>query len=717
VDSLISNPEIENKRRRENHHNHDDNNKDDDTLRLRQENEKLKLKIKELKLNSKRVKQRVKQAWGASSIFLEEAKNEVIENIQHKQTSEENHSYYGPTSTQYMIRDISADCLLTESNVFKNPIQNLNKLGLPMLLGPQYLFTKSIKNLMKKNIEVMIILLKKFIHLRVHYTNYIDVKSLIEFLENYDTMKEWNDEFTSKLLLIIMIVIVTLRSLPQFDSIRKEFKLSYEKLHPILYTHYLSIKSKFDITTVTALKAGLLEAEDLFYNKQIEKCWSLFFQIICKSYSLGLYVYDDSIVEELKNPILNSPCEVVRKNDRFSLWLVINFVSSTLCSVLGRPNPVKFHYTPLLANYEINLNYKISLAELIKKSTSLLIDSYKMQINEDLVNKIDSSFVQNSMIYENILFKTQEIRETTKNKFSKKFITLPIPFPMEEINNGNNIEPFPVCPLDIRFSILEPCQLSNKEEAYCMIQEDADTLCDLILLYANRAKFNQHFMKIYPKSLVNAIVSATKVLEYAVTLIILLMKKMKSPNFEELYPFVHVFFYQTFVVICTIFYQDFNILKPCYNDLNTLKIKIANFVDIYGDHVFNEKLGRLIQYIYKQSDQFYIEYCKSDAKRQSLDVENLALRNQLILTDVPTDILVDNTEKITSSNADQNAFNYAHSKNSNLSHLLNFNDLDPTTSANPIRPVDSTTPDSSLHHLLEFDLEDPFFIQNPTNFA
>lgn len=625
------------------------------------ENEMLKMQLKNAKLNMRRMKERIKKNWG--SLDTSPTKHDVI-------------SYYGPTSTEYMISNTDAVSILNEnkSSLGENDC-NMHKQRLPILLSPQHVLSRSVKTTSKENADLIIKILNKFTHLRIHYLNYIDVASLINLVHDYEKIEQWNDELSSKLLLIVIILIVTIRSLPKCDSTLTHYNLVYAKIRPMLYKHYSIIHENYKLRTVTSLKSYLLETEDLFYMQKVEDSWSLFFLITSYSYSLGLHIYDNAIANHLADPENTDTFELVKKNDKTSLWLLINYVSSTLSSILGRPNPVSFHHRPLVSHYETNLNYKIALSELIKYSTNVMIDSYKIKIEETSVYQIDETFVQNAMIYERILTETQIIRESNTDKHTNKYITIPIPFALFDTEGDNILHNYP---LDISFLILKPCESPDLEESYCLIQEDSDTLCDLILLYANRAKFNQHFMKLYPKTILNALTSSIKVLEIGIRLVNLLLKKMKEANFKELYPFVFILFYQTFVVICTIFYQDFKFLQCYYKELNTLKIKIANFLDIYADKdIFNQKIGKLIQYIYQQYDVFYKSYEKEN-NSNAVDGDNL---NH---TDAPPD-LAESTV-------------LSAGKTYSVSQLLNFTETDEKMQ-------------------LDFDISDPFFIQNPSNFS
>ncbi|GMF22625.1 unnamed protein product [[Candida] boidinii] len=405
----------------------------------------------------------------------------------------------------------------------------------------------------KENIDLIIKVVKRFSHLRNYYSTFIDTNTVIEFLNNYNNIKEWNND--DDLLLIITIIITTLRSLPENDKLITDNKLNFLTLREPLYKQYRNLKNGIRTDTLTCLQSYILECEDLFYCDFIEKSWSLLFRIVCSSYSLGLHVYDKSIIEVLKNvdtsssnskdnnsnnkngsnsngnanntPMMGStnninPIILVNKHPRAAVWFVINFLSATLCSILGRPNPVTFSFSPLLKNYQIRLNYKIAISELIKRSTNLLIESYKIDIDYKLVCNIDEEFVNEAIVYEKILSDTRALRVSrSRDKTKPCQITLPVMEPSYrsnkklDNNNGthsnddnNNNYSAPMrslshirlsellndCPLDIRFPILIPCKICKENEENCLMTSDGDTLADLILIYGNRAKFHQHFM-------------------------------------------------------------------------------------------------------------------------------------------------------------------------------------------------------------------------------
>ncbi|GME68403.1 unnamed protein product [[Candida] boidinii] len=591
---------------------------DDILLALKKENETLKLKLKDMKLRTRQA--RIENKLNSSSYirkFISNENNEVIGGISNHDLDKNNERYYGPNSTQFMISNTNSDKIHLNDfdNFMKVKRQIRQKRNLPLLLverntpastpdsnSPASLLSsssdsannqdqtinnnttttttrerdnsspqsstsnnnmnkkqinKSLAN-SKENIDLIIKVVKRFSHLRNYYSTFIDMNKVIKFLNNYNNIKEWNND--DDLLLIITIIITTLRSLPENDKLITDNKLNFLALREPLYKQYRNLKNGIRTDTLTCLQSFILECEDLFYCDFIEKSWNLLFRIVCSSYSLGLHVYDKSIIEVLKNvdtsssnnnesnnnsskkkgsingsianaPMMGftnniSPINLAEKHPRAAVWFVINFLSATLCSVLGRPNPVTFSFSPLLKNYQIRLNYKIAISELIKRSTNMLIESYKIDIDYKLVCNIDEEFVNEAIVYEKILSDTRALRVSrSRDKTKPCQITLPVMEPSyrsnkKSNNNGssasnttntndnNNNYSAPMrslshirlsellndCPLDIRFPILVPCKICKENDENCLITSDGDTLSDLILIYGNRAKFHQHFM-------------------------------------------------------------------------------------------------------------------------------------------------------------------------------------------------------------------------------
>ncbi|VEU22201.1 DEKNAAC103210 [Brettanomyces naardenensis] len=652
-------------------------------LRLNKENEALKLKIRDLQLKNKRQRTKLKKVI-TGQVDGEEASNEedddeangdVNKNGLERFENEVKPSsiYYGPNSTRYMIASSRTKGELSEFDDFvKVKRQIKQKRDLPTLVHPKANSAKAKLIAKRKNMEAIVGLLKKFFHMKVYYMNFLSPEPLIELFERYDTINEWDKSDDDKLLLSIMIIIVSMRSLPVDEPLLRKYNLSYHKNRDSLYKQYKNLKRGIQIETTTSLRAYVLECEDLFYNDQIEKSWSLLFQLVSSAYSLGLHVYDESIVKTLKAEQHEKSGDVIKKNPKTSLWLVINFISATLCSVLGRPNPVTFNFQPLFKNYEIRLNYKIALADLVKKSTNILIDSYKIPIDLDTVLDIDESFVNEVLIYEKILIDTRIMRNMKSRDITKpSFITLPVidksgdhPIRNGNCNNNKNnakgnssgvsnsvnangngntdgnemiyatatvgvqhtcsgkrSKPLSQrnlsrlvsdCPLDIRFTILRPCPFQHEEEPWCLITQDADTLCDLIMLYGNRAKFHQHFMSKYSKSLENCLASILKVLEHTQDLVELMMKKFGEPSFERVHPFFYVFLHQTFVVTYTLMHLGYAKLSAYYNEIGMIRQRLIKLFHTVGPQHWRSNVARIIQYINDMCDNFFKAYLEKE---------------------------------------------------------------------------------------------------------
>ncbi|QPG76172.1 hypothetical protein FOA43_003558 [Brettanomyces nanus] len=659
--------------------------------KLNKENEGLKLKIRDLRLKNKRQRTKLKKII-SSQIDCDDSSDDDIDDDIEDDGKPEQHDnfekvvkpssiYYGPNSTRYMISSSMTKDEISEFDDFiKVKRQIKQKRNLPVLVHPKANSAKAKQIAKKENVEAIIALLKKFFHLKVHYVNFISPIPLLELFAHYDSITEWNKNDDDKLLLSIIIIIVTLRSLPANDPLLYKYGISYEKNRESLYKQYKNLKRGIQIETTTSLRAYVLECEDLFFNDQIEKSWSLLFRLVSSAYSLGLHVYDESIVKTLKAEQHEKSGDVIKKNPKTSLWLIINFISATLCSVLGRPNPVTFNFQPLLKNYEIRLNYKIALADLVKKSTNILIDSYKIPIDLDTVLDIDESFVNEVLIYEKILIDTRIMRNMRSRDITKpSFITLPVidkslgGNPANDLHDhdsgaddaddkdhhnhhhhfhrshgkeadrdaetgtkraissadvgvqsnwlgkkSNSVSQMDLskllvdCPLDIRFTILRPCPLQNEEEPWCLILEDADTLCDLIMLYGNRAKFHQHFMSKYTKSLESCLDSILKVLEHTQDLVELMLKKFAEASFQRVYPFFYVFLYQTFVVTYTLMHLGYAKLSAYYNEIGMIRQRLIKLFDTVGPKHWRPNVIRIIQYINDMCDNFFKTYLEKE---------------------------------------------------------------------------------------------------------
>lgn len=609
------------------------------------ENEALKLKIKDLKLRAKRDRAKLKNLyypWEDNTDSEEDYENTHKKHKTRRKRNENQGSFTDISDLNgFNLTEMEGERNSSHENIIDHNDSSQNrkrhdfKRGLPILILPKNKSLKSKQIASFENIEVIRNLIKKFMHLKVHYVNYINIDPLLDFLTDYNKTNEWKSDDDEKLLLIIMILIVSIRSLPNKDEIKSAYNLSYEKHSESLYKQYESLKHDIHTRSTTCLRAYILECEDLFYNNKPEQSWDLLFQCASTAYSLGLHIYDKSLGDTLQNLQHDNASDIVRNDDKSSLWLVINFISATLCAILGRPNPVIFNFQHLLKNYEIRLNYKIGLAELQEKSTNILIDSYKVTIDLNVIMDMDSAFTNEAIIYEKILIDTRMLKSLDPANNDKcKFIMLPVlantryrKRSYKDLSGLNLPILIKECPLDIRFSILRPCQYSNDEENYCMIMEDSDTLCDLILIYSNRAKFNQKFMSKYSKALESCIDSCLKVLDHSLSLVELLYKKTSEASFREIYPFFYTFLYQTFVVICTLFNLDYETLSPYYSEIDLLKIKIFKFVDAVGTKSWKPKFVKMIQYVNHMSNMFFNERMERDANSSIPLSYNLVTQN------------------------------------------------------------------------------------------
>lgn len=601
---------------------------ENETATLLKENEALKLKIRDLKLKTKRQRTKLKnlnsKVISYSDLEEDSDDNAIDEEGKQESTSRQsteiNNNYYGPNSTEFMMNSSLKKKKFDKHDNFINN-KKYQKRSLPQLITPKSNSVKAKNTAAKENLEVITKLVKKLMHIKVYYVNYMNVNFILEFLNNYEEGCQWNTDDDDKLMLIIMILITSLRSLPLKDPIVSKYKLSYKKNRPLLYKQYKIVKDSIHHQSTTVLRAYALECEDLFFNDRIEQSWDVLFLSVSMAYSLGLHVYDQSIANTLQDENLDNAGEIIRKNEKSSLWFIINFISATLCSVLGRPNPVTFNFQPLFKNYEIRLNYKMALADLINQSTNILIDSYKVQIDHDIVMGIDNAYVNESLIYEKILVDTRIMKSlASRDKSRASFITLPVidKSKLERNFIGNNKKGtfknlselnlpklIQDCPLDIRFTILRPCPLNAEEEDFCMILEDSDTLCDLILLHGNRAKFNQHFMLRFKLAFESCIDSCKKVLDHSLDLVELLHRKFGSPKFHSIYPFFYVFLYQTFIVIYTIMHTNFTMLKPYSSNVEILRNKLFKLFDAVGTDNWKPKVVKLIRSINEMCDSFF----------------------------------------------------------------------------------------------------------------
>ncbi|CDK28142.1 unnamed protein product [Kuraishia capsulata CBS 1993] len=713
---------------------------------IQRENEVLKLKLKELRL---KLRQHGTDKASEENGLLKPPFRSGDFSDNEDTANAKRGRYYGPNSTEYMISQTSTK---TENGTNDSDYDNFMKMrrqisqkrDLPILIDVPLESLSKIKVRRQlatspKNIELIIKLVKRFFMFKTHNINFVSEKPLIDFLNNYTRMKEWSHD--DEMLLVLAILITVLRSLEPDNALLVENNLSYAKMRGTLYKQFKNLRNGVSIDTVTNLQAYVIECEDLFYNDQPEKSWTLLFRIVSSAYSLGLHVFDKNIVKTLKNEVGEKSLEVIRKHPRTSLWLTINFLSAVLCSILGRPNPVTFTFQPLLRNCEIRLNYKIGISELIKKSTQVLIESYKVEIDYSTILEIDEEFENEIIIYEKILSDRRAARlEPGSNTFKASLIRIPLRITKDrktKRRRSASVTALNELPSDLTFTIQK--RYEGKMEKYSLLETDCETICDLILVYGNRAKFHQHFMSQHKSSAKSCLDSVIKVLDHFLALVEILKDKMDTTDFQSIYPFFYCFAYQSFVVIYTFLMMGLPLVYDFFDEIKLIRSKLQNLFEKVGEELWRPSTIRIVRYINEMCDNL-IKIHEEEAKGPSR-VPSMASMSNTGLYKSNSGLLLKSpsARNMALLRKSDSSLSFLGSRAPAVFQEDNSSPRNPLYSPNgffgdgeepnvqppgPARfSIGSDCGDFALEDspfgidpLLGFNLDDPFFVQNPINF-
>lgn len=525
---------------------------------------------------------------------VQETMKKRVENIEEEEDQElatkAADCYYGPNSSEFMMGESAR--LLEFDDFMKLKRQMKAKRALPLIS-----FDESL------NLDLMIQLVERFFQLKNYYNHFVSYDSLMSFLKSYSSIKMWNND--DDMLLLIAVLLSTLRYINQDDPLLALHEVSYHGCRSQLTKQFNYLKNGMSQGSLKSLQSYVLFIEDLFYNEQVEQAWSLMFLTVGSAYSLGLHVYEKDLGESLNisdntqadiNNDLQShqpALKIIRESPRTSLWLTINFISTVLCSVLGRPNPVIFTFQILLRNYAVRLNYKIGLAELIKRSTSVLIESYRTHICYRTILDLDSELQDEVMIYEKILYDSKTSKEQSTCNFYHP---------------------------------------AGSHTDTCRLESDCETLCDLILFYSNRAKFHQPFIAKHERSTTTALDSIIKVIHHSSSLVNYLKEHENTTSVETTYPFFSKFIYQAFVVFFTFLHLPFGILRNHVERIQFIRQVLNNYLELVGRK--KRDMTRITECINDFCDKLLAQY--HEWKKDNEDLPPPASREETV---TPEDLI------------------------------------------------------------------------------
>lgn len=594
------------------------------------------------------------------------------------ETSEMGDKYYGPLSSNYMINNLdtegnkenddesgskdkefgtlqsrrpsSNDLLQMHESFFSQNNQDLIKksllkkplpylLGLDSIIGPRNLSKTKLEEL---NFHVIFKLVDYFFCYHPIYKTFISKLQIVDFLNNYDSMKDNEWENDDELLLLIMILLLLIQRLTSKEFIHiklldnveshlKNFKRVKNHLTDTLYHRFEKIRHNLVNEAIATIQSYILCTEWHFIEQRYEECWSMMFHTCSISYSIGLHVMGKfSLMDEKQ---LNEKDEDIA---RYKVWFALKNISGQICSVLGRPNPISLHVNSQILKASNPAHSKLDL----RKCRMLL--SLKIGLSECLK-------LSNMMLIENFMtnFTIKDLLELD-TKF-KKEIDLMKWFINDKLYDNDNLVD------DINPDSMDEDSDYSRTDSETFMVDKTNLLVDLTIFYINRAKLFQPFIIEFkdPRDTVMVVRllhdSICRYLDCSIYFINSFLKqygeKYKEREFEHLkndgfgkllrvhFPFLNSFIYQGMLVIFTFLHYKFKdfveyeessanneinyfeFLKKLEDSLNTLLKLESNFAKMTGYHnkLWSSNITHLIY--------MNIEHIKKIHKRQDTKIE------------------------------------------------------------------------------------------------
>ncbi|CUM53534.1 unnamed protein product [Debaryomyces tyrocola] len=538
------------------------------------------------------------------------------------ETSELGDKYYGPLSSNYMIKNLdkggsnkndektsikdegmglksrkpsSNDLLqihesfssqanqdLIKKSLLKKPLPYL--LGLDFIIGPRNLSKTNVDEL---NFNIICKLVDYFFSYHPVYKTFISKQQIVDFLNNYDDMNdnEWENDDDLLLLLMILLLLIQRLTAKEFidinlldnvESQTTKFKKVKDHLTDILYHKFEKIRHNLINEAVATIQSYILCTEWHFIEQRYEECWSMMFHTCSISYSIGLHVMGKfSLLDE--QPLKEKDEDVTR----YKVWFALKNISGQVCSVLGRPNPISIHVNSQilkvsdpshskqdLKKFRMAIALKIGLSECLKLSNMMLIENFMTDFTIRDLLELDTKF--------------------------KREIDLIKWFINDELYDNDNLVD------DRNIDLMDEDSNYMKNEV-TLIVDKTNLLVDLIAFYINRAKLFQPFIVEFenPGDTVTVVRllhdSINKYMDCSIYFINTFLKQfgekykenefeyLKKPNFGKLlrvhFPFLNSFIYQGMLVIFTFLHHKFKDFVEYDESVNNEDINYSEFLN------------------------------------------------------------------------------------------------------------------------------------------
>lgn len=719
------------------------------------------------------------------------------------ETSELGEKYYGPQSSNFMIETLKKKSELTDESIKKvqtskpnefisfgdsssenkyssdldksndedNDISNHTNSDNPHLIQRSLLKkplpslvkvdpdvssdSETTADLQKINLQVIYRLVELFFINNTQYKSFIEKKRVIEFLDNYDNIKDKEWENDDDLLLLLMILLLSIQRLTprefiemnlisyNSESIKKFGKFKEYLSNVVLYHGFEKLRHNLINESIMTIQAYILCTEWYFVEQRYEESWSMMFHTCSVAYSIGLHVMgkfrtsDTGATLVKKNDVDGAGTEdhvprvskVVKREDqeddnddedqddkdndisRFKVWFALKNISGQLCSVLGRPNPISIQVNSMvlksssgssLAKMDLSADktqalLKIGLSECLRLSNMMLIENFMINFTMADLLKLDAKFDKEIKLLE--WFVSDEYDEDAENDQA--------------------------CDDDVKTGMKDSSgdQISYEEGTNLPLAIDrVNVLGDLMIFYINRAKLFEPFVNQFEGAEEAHVItqslhfSIIKFLDYTIEFIQIFLdnftekylsfdyKVLSEIKFGKLfriyYPFLNLFIYQGIIVIFTFLNYK---LKAFVHHQNSSPMDGAQVTGGDRDPGMT---------VVPQDESKNI-----DSNKFLYQLENKL--NALLLFDRKVSALVHQNVRLWSTNI-------IYLINKNVQHInliyekqkLEKQKLEQEISefSQHIDRVQSRTDDEpAIDSLLGFNLGDPFWLTNPDN--
>lgn len=291
--------------------------------------------------------------------------------------------YFGQNSLSVLECETMNGILPFEKNVTK--AVNLKKKPLPELIADDPV----------KNQRMIKKLVKSFFDGNIYYyfNEMVDKDDLMNFLNDYDRIENWNND--EDIMLLCCILVDTLKSC--LENRAESIISNQPQVVRSLISYYFQISKIQTTESEKFIQSQLILSNYYYYTYAFEKCWKLIFQLVSNAYSLGMHIQGGP------------------------LWTKINTMESLMCSSSSRPNIINEQVMNPKLQLDDELNeYKFS--EILRSKNGLYVSSYvqKTTISYEDVLQLDAKFDEyNNYLYSKTIWRNKSGEEIGVEEFKR----------------------------------------------------------------------------------------------------------------------------------------------------------------------------------------------------------------------------------------------------------------------------------------------------------